>query len=1190
MHFIKMRKSRFIYAILFICLAEILHGQNEANIWHFGFHAGLDFNSGNPVVLGGVGHYSNRSNATISDSLGNFMFSFSGTTVWNRNGDIMQNGDDIVGHNGASQGALIVPMPGSNSLYYVFSVSLKDFPKGFHYSRINMNLDNGLGGVEASFKNIKINMGDFALEKITAVVHSNNRDIWVITRIFPPGGGSVNDAYLSYLLTSGGLNTTPVVNEIRHIDYVSGIEGSMKISPDKKYLVTAYNNKFQFTLDKQAFDICWFNANTGEIEFLYSIGKWGNGISIQYEPYAVEFSPDSKLMYLTYFNETDNLNHYELFQYDMQYIDDSIQFKQSEIYIDSGQACGLQLARDGRIYGIGENGYGYSSNMGVINRPWERGTACDFQNNALSFGNQNISIFFQNIMLDYLYRFEWEGSCSGTPIKFNPNFINPLQITWDFGDGSPTVTATSPEHIFNAGGEYEVHATVKYYDTTAFMDQRTEETSRVVTVLPSPTPNLGNDTIICEGTQLTLNAGNIPGIYTWSNDTATIAFGPDKYEITVSDTGNYMVRISNSSGCSGYDTIHVSWHPGPQIEEQNLQIQPTVAGGATGSITGLEVTGIPPLSFIWYDDSGNIMGNTLDLTNLEEGNYYLEITDGNGCVSLSQSYTISSGNILIDSVDVKHSHCRQDIGRIIIYASSQSGGPFEYSIDNAISWQSNNTFTNLSEGSYYIRAKETGNGETPYWLNPVEILDIAGPRVTNVSTTPETNHTSDGEIIITATTTADSLWYSINNGQNNQYNDGYFNGLSAGIYLCRVKDNYNCDTVFAVEVISHNTQLIEAIAGDGYACKGNTATNPLIVSDFKDVKRFNALLEYDSTILTCEGYDNIVQELEDGITITTQTNDNKIYINWEGVSSLTLPDNTTILELVFKCNEEGYPGISWEASLGESNFYNESGEEIPANYTMGRVRIFARPEIILGNSQSYCEDDEVNIWAYVEGGSGEFSYHWAGPQGYSTDEEYIWISGIQTSMQGTYNLTVTDDSLNCVESKSMDITVNQGAEIAFSGYDTLWVEPGFILDAGTGAAYYLWNTGETAESIVIDSMGNYSVALTSIEGCKSTDTIQILWAGTPFYIPNAFTPNGDGLNDSFKAIPRYDYVSKYYLSIYNRWGQRVYETTDINKGWDGTYKGSPCMLGAYIYRIVYKESGQQPVENKVVEGTVMLVR
>ncbi len=1183
-----MRKTRFIYSILLICLAEFLHCQNEANIWHFGHHAGIDFNSGNPVVQGGVAHYSNRSNATMSDSLGNFLFSFSGTTVWNRNGDIMQNGDGIVGHNGADQGALIVPDPGKSNMYYLFSVGVISHPKRFHYSIVNMNLDNGLGAVETSYKNIEINMGDFAFEKIMAVVHSNNRDIWIVTRISPPEGDSTNDAYLSYLLTSGGLNTDPVVSEISWF-YYKNIEGNMKISPDKKYFVSA-NGGISSGLDiDHSFDICSFNANTGEIDHLFRIGR-RILVDKDCEPWAVEFSPDSKLLYLTFFNQRDELpNRYELFQYDMQYINDSAQFKQSEIYIGSGQACGLQLARDGRIYGIGKNNYGYSSNFGVINRPWERGTACDFQNNTLSFGNQNISIFFQNIMLDYLYRFEWEGSCSGTPIKFKPNFINPLEITWNFGDGSPTVTETSPEHIFNVGGEYEVHATIKYYDTTAFLNQRIEETSRVVTVLPSPMPNLGNDTIICEGTQLTLNAGNIPGNYTWSNDTATIAFGPDKYEITVSDTGNYMVRISNSSGCWGYDTIHVSWHPSPQIEEQNLQIQPTVPGGATGSITGLEITGIPPLSFIWYDDSGNIMGNTLDLNNLGVGNYYLEITNGNGCVSLSRAYTISSGNIVIDSVNIKHSHCSQDIGEIIIYASSQSGGPFEYSIDNGISWQSNNTITNLSEGSYYIRAKETGNGEIPYWLNPVEILDIAGPQVTHISTTPETNHNSDGEIIITATTTADSLWYSINNGQNNQYNNGYFNGLSAGIYICRVKDNYNCDTVFAVEVISHNTQLIEAIASDSYACKGNTATNSLIISDFKDVKRFNALLEYDNTILQCEGYDNIVQELEDGITITTQTNDNKIYINWEGASSLTLPDNTTILELVFKCNEEGHPAISWEASPGESNFYNESDEEIPANYTMGRVRIFARPEIILSNSQSYCEGDEVNIWAYVEGGSGEFSYHWEGPQGYSTDDEYIWMGGIQTSMQGTYSLTVTD-SLNCVESKSMEITVNQGAEIAFSEYDTLWVEPGFILEAGYGAETYIWNTGETSETIVIDSMGNYSVELTSFEGCKSTDTIQILWSGTPFYLPNAFTPNGDGLNDSFRAIPRYDYVNKYHLSIYNRWGQRIYETTDINKGWDGTYKGSPCMLGAYVYRLVYEEFGQQPIESKVVEGTVMLVR
>ncbi len=1190
-----MRKARILYALILIFLAEVLHCQNEANIWHFGFHNGIDFNSGNPVVMGGIAHYSNRSSATMSDSLGNFLFSFSGTTVWNRNGDIMQNGDDITGHNGACQGALIVPMPGSNSKYYIFSVGLRSHPRKFHYSRIDMNLDNGRGGVETGYKNIEINMGTWAFEKITAVVHSNNRDIWIITRIFPPVGGSQNDAYLSYLLTPSGLITTPVVNETRHI-YSDGFSnyggGSMKISPDKKYLVTAYNNNFQTTLYDQSFDICSFNANTGEIEYLYCIGieQWV-GNSLICAPHAVEFSPDSKLLYLSYFNEDNNNNNpdrFELYQYDMQYIHDSALFKQSEIYIDSGQACGLQLARDGRIYCVGGNHFDYDNTMGVINKPWERGTACDFQNDALTFADHSISFFFQNVMLDYLYRFEWEGNCSGTPIKFNPNFINPLEITWDFGDGSPTVTEISPEHIYTTGGEYEVHTTVKYYDTTAFMNQRIEKTSRVVTVHTSPTPNLGNDTIICKGTQLTLNAGNIPGNYSWSNDTSIIAFGTDIFEITVSDTGNYMVSITNSSGCSGYDTIHVSWHPSPQIDEQNLLIQPTIPGGTTGSITGLEVTGTLPLSTTWYDENGNTMGNTLDLNNLGVGNYYLQIADGNGCVSNFGPYTISSGNIVIDSVDIKHSHCGQDIGEIIIYASSQSGGPFEYSIDNGTNWQSSNTFTNLQPGSYYIRVKETGNGESPYGLNPVEILDIPGPQVTSVYVTPETDHNSNGEIMITATSLADSIWYSSDNGQS-WYDNGNFTGLTAGIYLCRIKDNYNCDTVIAVEVISHITQLIEAIAGDDYACIGNTATNPIIVNNFTGIKQFNTILEYDNTILQCEGYVNIVEELEDGITITTQTNDNNVYINWTGDSTVTLPGNTTILELVFKCNEEGLSDINWQASAGESNFYNDLGEEIPASYTMGEVRIFTSPEIILGNSRSYCEGDEVNIWAFVDGGSGELSYHWEGPDGYNTDEEYIWIGDIQTNMQGTYTLEVIDTA-NCSQTKQTEVIVIPSPKISFSSYDTLWVEQGYLLDAGNEGEYYLWNTGSTLSAITVDTIGEYSMSITSYDGCKSTDSVYVLFDKTPFILPNAFTPNDDGLNDTFGPIPIYDYVKRYHMSIYNRWGQMIFETKDINNGWDGTYQGNACMNGAYVYRIVYEEFGQKPMSFKVVEGTVMLVR
>ncbi len=1183
-----MKKSIPILVVLFLLFTEAIYSQNEANIWHFGFHVGLDFNSGNPVVLAGVGHYSNDANATMSDSLGNFLFSFSGTTIWNRDGDIMQNGDGIIGHDGTSQGALIVPLPGSDSKYYVFSVSAQDFPMGFHYSVVNMKLDNGLGGVEPEKKNIEINMGDNALDKITAVKHINKRDIWVITRTFHEEGDPEKDAYLSYLLTPSGLNMAPVVNEVKYVNYRNDLMGSMKISPDKKYLVTAYMNEAPVNYYDQTFDICSFDPGLGKINQLFTIGRRELYIK-DYEPWAVEFSPDSKLLYLTYFNENQGSYCYELFQYDMQYIYDSALFKQSEIYIGSGQANGLQLARDGRIYCTGENIYSYSDSMGVINKPWIRGVGCDFQNSVLSCGYQTVSVFFQNIMLDYLYRFEWEGSCSGSPIQFKPNFINPLEITWDFGDGSPSVTEINPEHIYNAAGEYEVHATVEYYDTTAFMNQRIEETSRIVTIKQSPEPDLGGDIIVCESTQITLDAGTAPGTYTWENDTAIIAFGQNLYQLTVSDTGNYRVRVRNTSGCTGYDTIHVGWYPTAQINEQNLQVQPTTPGGSTGSITGLMVDGTPPLTFQWYDSDGNIIGDTLDLYNLSEGNYYLEITDGNGCVSLSRAYTISSGTIVIDSVDTKDSHCGQDTGEIIIYASSHTGGPFEYSIDNGTSWQNSNSFTSLGGGSYTLRARELGNGETPWSFNPVEILDIAGPQITNITTIPETNHTSNGEIIITATSTEDSLWYSINNGQTYQYNNGSFTGLAAGIYICVVKDRYGCEAEMAVEIISHNTQLVEAIAGDDYACIGNAATNPLIVSDFKDIKRFNAVLEYDNTMLTCEGYTNIVEELEEGITISTQTNNNKVYINWEGTVPLTLQDKTTILELVFKCNEEGLTGISWEASPGESNFYNESGEEIPASYTTGEVRVYTPPDIIMNNNYSYCQGEEVNIWVFVEGGSGDVTYSWEGPDDYSSDEEYLWIPNIQQNMQGAYTLEV-QDTANCTEAKQTEILVIPSPQISFNEYDTLWAEQGYVLDAGSEGEYYIWNTGSTSSAIIIDTSGEYSVQVTSEDGCKSTDSVYVLWDTDPFILPNAFTPNGDGLNDTYGVVARYDYAKLYSLSIYNRWGQKIFESADINTKWDGTYKGTPCMAGSYIVRISYREYESLIPLTKVQQGTMMLVR
>ena len=149
---------------------------------------------------------------------------------------------------------------------------------------------------------------------------------------------------------------------------------------------------------------------------------------------------------------------------------------------------------------------------------------------------------------------------------------------------------------------------------------------------------------------------------------------------------------------------------------------------------------------------------------------------------------------------------------------------------------------------------------------------------------------------------------------------------------------------------------------------------------------------------------------------------------------------------------------------------------------------------------------------------------------------------------------------------------------------------GYILDAGNEGEYYLWNTGSTSSFIVIDTAGEYSVIVTSYDGCKSTDTVHVLWDTSPFILPNAFTPNGDGLNDTYGVIARYTYAKLYSLSIFNRWGQKIFESSNISGTWDGTYNGSPCTPGSYIVRVAYREYDNQLPVTKIQQGTVMLIR
>jgi gliding motility-associated-like protein len=1153
--------------------------QNEANIWHFGHSAGIDFNFGYPPIVIDIPYFSSTTgSATISDSFGNLLFSCGNYKIWNKYGEVMQNGNDINGWPGGSQYALILQKPGSDNLYYVFTVGHpgQQYQSGLWYSVVNMDLDYGAGAVTAQ-KNILLENAFDARDKLIGF-NGNNNDYKIITY------KATKDEYAVFTLTEQGISDMPVISTSTYQPH-NGQPASMKLSHNKKFLVAAFRDTSGSGTEQfDSFEICTYDQLTDSIITLYTIQYPNENGIVLGQPNSVEFSPDSKLLYLCVFIPGQSDENRFLIQYDMQFIFDSAQFVNSGILIDSGSMGGLQLARDGKIYLASAFEFGQDY-VHIIHDPWKRGINCNYEENALYIGYQKVNNFLSNTLLDYLYRFEWEGRCSSEPLYFQSNFIpDPVYIRWSFSDPAAGADSISfdlnPVHYFTQGGEFEVKVVVQY------PNGRVEQTSRVVTVIGSPNPDLGPDTLKCEVAEIVLNAGNDEGMFAWSNG----IFGNNIRQITVSDTGWYWVQVTNSEGCRARDSIYVGMYPKPIINEDLLSIFPTGCGASNGRITGLAVSGTEPLLFEWFDGDGNQVGSELDLIGFPVGNYFLHITDGNGCLSISNAYNIEdSGDINITAVETQDAHCHQSIGTINITAVSGDPANLLYSINNGSSWQTGNPlFENLPADDYFVRVKDLSGCESVFENNPVTIQNLPGPDVTEVTTSPETDYMQNGQIDISAGTGSGSLYYSIDNGTTFQTDNGQFSNLASGTYFCQVKDDFGCDTSFTAVVERQILQIIEAIAGNGYTCIGNAAVVPVKLENFKDIFKFQLTITYDTTLLHCDGFINLNPLLGSSLAAGTIAGTNQIVISWQGDAPATLEENATLLELVFGAKEQGLSGIEWAATGGESVFYNEHFDEISARYHVGTLRIYTRPAIIMGSERITCEGDRVIFMPWVVGGTGDISCLWQGPNGFESDESEFEFNPITLSQSGTYVLTVSD-TINCVESKNFELIVSPLPIIALADQDTIYVEPGFLLDAGSGYASYLWNTGDTTASIQINQEGHYAVEVASAQNCKSSDAVTILWGDGSFYLPNAFTPNGDGLNDVFKPIENYDLVRTYQLSIYSRWGELMFETSDISQGWDGTFKGKPVPGGSYVYRIVFAAYPDY-TKQQVVIGNVMVVR
>lgn len=155
----------------------------------------------------------------------------------------------------------------------------------------------------------------------------------------------------------------------------------------------------------------------------------------------------------------------------------------------------------------------------------------------------------------------------------------------------------------------------------------------------------------------------------------------------------------------------------------------------------------------------------------------------------------------------------------------------------------------------------------------------------------------------------------------------------------------------------------------------------------------------------------------------------------------------------------------------------------------------------------------------------------------------------------------------------------------------------FLKNESVNANKYLWNFGDikTSEEInpshTYDKSGNYRILLQafSANGCGDSAILAIrVGENTDFFIPNIFTPNGDGLNDIFKPELGKNSITAFSMTVFNRWGMEVFNSNDPNIGWDGSNrKGKSAPTGVYVYQILFSAESEA---TKLVKGSVTLIR
>ncbi len=728
-----------------------------------------------------------------------------------------------------------------------------------------------------------------------------------------------------------------------------------------------------------------------------------------------------------------------------------------------------------------------------------------------------------------------------------------IVYAWDFGYNSQSSSAFSPSFLYPSlpyDSTYNITLIVKNTGCG-----KSDTLIKPFTVPARPVVNLGPDSIQCNNSMPVILKvpAHTGAVYLWQDNSSA-----DSLVVTTTGEHIYYCTITYN-GCSSSDTILVYISP---ISAKPLQKIFVCSGNAIlNASRGLSET------YVWNngETGSSITVNT-------PGIYWADITLNN--CTYRDSFEVSIAGNSSDILGSDTSICFS-LSNYILKAFAQ----------NAVSytWQNGSTADSLlvsAAGEYHVTIDVGG------CITSDTIVISGYPAAQKINTDSAACY---GSSIV--------LPWGVLVTNNGVYTDTLFSatGCDSLIFIYNIsfgaRPGLGNDTT--VNICTGNTVNLNPIYNTGSNNNNwSTGNNPVT-----DVSNINSTGIYQLITIAAGG-------CSDTAIVSVIVNPAPVVITND--PAIICANSTTDLSAAAVTNGSA-PGLLftyWQDSSASISYGNPAAATAGTWYVKGTdgnncftikpvtVSTYPLPQVNAGNDVTICNTDSALLTALATA-LMPVSYLWQATAAGGINSPATASTVVKPDTTQEYSITVTD---SCNLSAADSITVQVQTPVrAFAGRDTIAVTGQPHQLSATGGINYAWQpAGLLNNSFIANPLATiytdsvlFTVIVKDLAGCTGYDTVKIkAFNGVTYYVPNAFSPNGDGTNDIFRPVP-VGIVSTDFFRIFNRYGQLIFETSQITGGWDGNFKGKPQPSGNYIWMLKGKGSNGSSIEMK---GNVVLIR